>query len=135
MKKILLSMLLLTTCAFAVDFNYEGRNLNYNPDELKFYQNGRLLSANEVQQIFPDWEIILISKFDNNRKYRVKNSLFKTKKLLLLNDTERTFHRFYIYPTASRYENEEIKSLIKMHGKKNVRLKHEGGDEFEITVY
>ena len=31
-------------------------------------------------------------------------------------------------------KNEQIKSLITIYGKKNVRLKHEGGDEFEIVV-
>ena len=43
------------------------------------------------------------------------------------------------YTTSSRdefqeFKNGEIKSLITIYGKKNVRLKHEGGDEFEIVV-
>ncbi|MBR2068513.1 MAG: hypothetical protein IJ877_02000, partial [Candidatus Gastranaerophilales bacterium] len=59
---------------------------------------------------------------------------FKSKKILLLNDTERTFHLFYIYPEASRYTDCKVKSLITIHSKKNVRLKHSGGDEFEIIV-
>ena len=62
------------------------------------------------------------------------------KKVLLLNDEKfRTFHLFYVYPTVSRnefqnYKNGEIKSLITIHGKKNVRLKHFGGDEFVFDV-
>ena len=69
-----------------------------------------------------------------------KNQLLqKEKKVLLLNDTIRTFHNFFIYPLSSRndfqeFKNGEIKSLITIYGNKNVRLKHEGGDEFEIVV-
>ena len=92
-----------------------------------------------MQALFPDYQIILISKFDKDKKYKIKNSIFGTKKVLLLNDKTRTFHNFFIYPTSSRsefkeFKNGEIKSLITIYGKKNVRLKHEGGDEFEIIV-
>jgi len=136
MKKILAILtILLSFNAFAYDFNYQGKNLNYNPDELKFYKNNELLTTSEVQNIFPDREIVLISKFSENKKIIVKNSIFKSKKIVLLNDTQRTFHRFFIYPEASRYEDKNIKSLITIHGRKNVRLKHEGGDEFEIVVH
>ena len=64
----------------------------------------------------------------------MKNSLFKTRKMLLLNDRKRTFHGFEIYPLTSRDKEYGIKSLITVFGKKNVRLKHPGGDEFEIVV-
>ena len=94
---------------------------------------------NEVQNLFPDYEIITIKHFDKNKKYVIKNKYFNKRKLLILNDTPRTFHMFYIYPETSRikYENlkeGEIKSLVLLRGKKNVRLKHFGGDEFEIVA-
>ena len=98
------------------------------------------LDENEVRELFPDYEIILISDFDKNKKYFMKNSLFKSKKILLLNDTRRTFHMFYIYPISSRNQvnsddkDYKVKSLITVYGKKNVRLKHFGLDEFEIVV-
>lgn len=125
---------------FAYDFEISGRKLFYNEDELKFYENGCLLSPVEVQSLFEDREVILISEFDKNKKYKFKNSPFKSKKVLLLNDTGRTFHRFFIYPLSSRNQvdssdkNYAVKSLITIYGKKNVRLKHSGGDEFEIVV-
>ncbi|MBQ8476023.1 hypothetical protein IJ531_03075 [bacterium] len=135
MKKIIFTLaLLLTSSAFCYTFEYNNKIINYNEDTLKFYENDRLLSNDEVKNIFPDYEILLISQFDNNKKLKVKNSLFKSKKVLLLNDTQRTFHMFYIYPEASRYQDIKVKSLITIHGKKNVRLKHSGGDEFEIVV-
>ena len=140
MKKILLSLsLMLSFSAFAYDFNIGEREFSYNPDTLKFYESSITLSTDEVKALFPDYEIVLISKFDKERKYYTKNSIFGTKKILLLNDDTRTFHNFFIYPTSSRnefqeFKNGEIKSLITIYGKKNVRLKHEGGDEFEIVV-
>lgn len=140
MKKILLLLsLMLSLTSFAYDLNINGKNISYNPDTLKFYEGTITLSKDEVQELFPDYELILISKFDKERKYTIKNSMFGSKKVLLLNNDTRTFHNFFIYPISSRneiqnYKNGEIKSLITIYGKKNVRLKHEGGDEFEIVV-
>ena len=137
MKRIILflSFVLLTSLnVSAVEFEYNGVKLNYDTDTLKFYDGEELLDSHALYKIFPDYKIILVSEFDAEKKYRIKNSLFGSKKVLLLNDTKRTFHLFDIYPTTSRYEqNPEIKSLIKIYGKKNVRLKHPGGDEFEIV--
>jgi len=135
MKKIILTLtLLMISNVFAHSFNYNNHNLTYDEDTLKFYENDKLLDKDELAQIFPDREIVLISQFNDKKKLKVKNSFFKSKKILLLNDTQRTFHLFYIYPEASRYFDSNIKSLITIHGKKNVRLKHSGGDEFEITI-
>ena len=97
------------------------------------------LTQQEVQNLFPDYKIVTISDFDKNKKYKMKNSLFGKKKILLLNDRNRTFHLFYIYPISARdsFKDKkpgEIKSLFTVYGKKNVRLKHSGGDEFEIVV-
>ncbi len=122
------------------DLKFDSRTITFNEDELKFYENGVLLSKDEVQKLFPDYEIVLISQFDKDKKLKISNKRMKQKKILLLNDEKyRTFHLFYIYPTVSRsefqnYKNGEIKSLITVHGKKNVRLKHFGGDEFILDV-
>lgn len=138
MKKIILTLIcLLFTNAFSAqlfDFNYNGHNLQYDGDKLKFYENSKELTKEEIAQIFPDYEIILISSADKNNKIKVKNSIFGSKKILLLNDTKRTFHLFFIYPLTSRYEKQDIKSLITLFGHKNVRLKHSGGDEIELVV-
>ena len=140
MKKALLILsLMLGFSSFAYNFNIGEREFSYNPDTLKFYESSITLSADELKALFPDYEIILISKFDKDKKYTLKNSMFDSKKVLLLNDDTRTFHGFYVYPTSSRnefkdFKNGEIKSLITIYGKKNVRLKHSGGDEFEIVV-
>ncbi len=133
---------------YAPPTNYEffaGEKLvGFNNDELKFYEikgkSSRILSKDEIKKMFPEYEIILISEFDKNKKYYLKNSLFKSKKILILNDTNRTFHKFFVYPESSRnpldigLKEGMVKSLITVYGKKNVRLKHFGGDEFEVVV-
>ena len=143
MKKIVFSVLLtlFMSPVFAnYDLKFDSRTVTFNEDELKFYENGTLLSKDEVQKLFPDYEVVLISQFDKDKKLKINNKRMKQKKILLLNDEKyRTFHLFYIYPTVSRsefqnYKNGEIKSLITVHGKKNVRLKHFGGDEFILDV-
>ena len=115
-----------------------------NNEEFKFYaiedNEKRMLSKEEVQELFPEYKIILISEFDKERKYRMKNSLFKSKKVLILNDRKRTFYNFFVYPESSRNELAKgqkaglIKPIATVYGKKNIRLKHFGGDEFEIVV-
>lgn len=144
MKKIfiLFSILLFSFAQNAYadcTFEVNGRNITFVEDELKFYENSNELTVDEVQKLFPDYEIITIKHFDKNKKYVIKNKFFKKRNILLLNDTPRTFHLFYIYPEAARVKFEnlkegEIKSLILLRGKKNVRLKHFGGDEFEIVA-
>lgn len=136
-------MLSLCSFAYECEFKLNDKTINYDADELKFYEitdTGKiLLEENEVQELFPDYQIIKISQFDKNRKFYIKNSLFKSKKVLVLNNRNRTFHDFFVYPESSRAEFKavkegKIKSLIVIYGKKNVRIKHSGGDEFEIVV-
>jgi len=144
LKKLsLISFLLLISLnsVFAFDFSIDNKNYTYNPDELKFYikdkNKSTKLTKEQVSELFPDYKIVLVSQFNDKRKYNIKNSLFKTQKILILNDTSRTFHLFDIYPVTSRNEFQnsyDIKSLITIYGKKNVRLKHEGGDQFIINV-
>ena len=74
MKKIILtSMILLLANVFAYDFEYQGHKLNYDADTLKFYENNELLTVEEVKNIFPDYEVVLISQFSENKKLKVKN--------------------------------------------------------------
>ena len=147
MKKLLscFIVLLFTFFAFSAKaladctFEADGRTITFVEDELKFYENSAELNQEEVQKLFPEYTIVTISDFDKNKKYKMKNSFFGKKKILLLNDRNRTFHLFYIYPISARdgYKDKkpgEIKSLITVYGKKDVRLKHSGGDEFEIVV-
>jgi len=158
MKKVLFLFLVLIFCyqaSFAkeeilsqYEFNKNNIKVLYDNNELRFYQiheNGvkMLLTQEEVQKLFPDYQIVTISDFDKNKKLKMKNSLFGSKKVLILNDRNRTFHGFEVYPISSRNELVEleglqnkavIKSLITVYGKKDVRIKHSGGDEFEIIV-
>ena len=137
---VLFFTLLLCPKVFAdCTFEADNRTVTFVEDELRFYENNKELSQEEVQKLFPEYQIVTISDFDKNKKYKMKNTFFGKKKVLLLNDRNRTFHLFYVYPISARdgYKDKkpgEIKSLITIYGKKDVRLKHFGGDEFEIIV-
>lgn len=144
MKKIIVSLFglfLLSGISFAkYEFQINDRNIVYQEDELKFYENNELMKPSEVNKLFPDYELFLISDFDKNKQLKIKNKQFQAKKILLINDTNRTFHKFFVYPESSRNSIDKndkdckIKSLITIYGKKDTRLKHEGGDQFEIIV-
>ena len=88
----------LADCTFEVN----DRTVTFIEDELKFYENSVELSQEEVQSLFPEYTIVTISDFDKNRQYKMINSLFGKKKILILNDRNRTFHLFYIYPISAR---------------------------------
>ena len=134
MKKAFLTILmLLSFSVFAYDFTFEDKKINFNQEEFKFYQNSNLLTKGEVAKIFPEYEIITISQFDKNRKFYLKNKAFNSKKVLILNDRNRTFPNYNIYPISAR-DNENIKSLITIYGKKDIRILHPSGDKFEIIV-
>lgn len=144
MKKKVLFLICLMFLNFGFAFGnseitIDNKKIVFNSDEFKFYQDNKLLSKDEVQELFKDYEVILISDFDKNKKLTIKKSFFKPKKVLLLNDTNRTFHNFFIYPETSRSEYNEkerkdINALITIYVKKDVRLRHFGGDEFKIIV-
>ena len=58
MKKIFLVLaLMFSFSAFAYEFNIGEREFSYNPDTLKFYESSITLSKEEVQALFPDYEI------------------------------------------------------------------------------
>ena len=157
MKKSLLflfSILMLSASSFAkeellsqYEFTKNNKKIVYDNNELRFYQiineEKLLLTQDEIQKLFPDYQIITISDFDKNKKLKIKNSVFGKKKILVLNDRNRTFHGFEVYPISSRDELPElknlenkavIKSLMTIYGKKDARIKHPGGDSFEIIV-
>ena len=67
------------------------------------------LEIEELKTIFPDVEIIKISRFKNN-KLTIKKPLFKKKTVLLVNDTDEYFHKYFVSPESSA--NKNIKGLI-----------------------
>ncbi len=90
------------------------------------------LEIEELKTIFPDVEIIKISRFKNN-KLTIKKPLFKKKTLLLVNDTDEYFHKYFVSPESSA--NKNIKGLITL-SKKFTKVKFcHLGEKDGLTIY
>lgn len=90
------------------------------------------LEIEELKTIFPDVEIIKISRFKNN-KLTIKKPLFKKKTVLLVNDTDEYFHKYFVSPESSA--NKNIKGLITL-SKKFTKVKFcHLGEKDGLTIY
>lgn len=90
------------------------------------------LEIEELKTIFPDVEIIKISRFKNN-KLTIKKPLFKKKTVLLVNDTDEYFHKYFVSPESSA--NKNIKGLITL-SKKFTKVKFcHIGEKDGLTIY
>src|SRR5699024_9469228 len=90
------------------------------------------LEIEELKTIFPDVEIIKISRFKNN-KLTIKKPLFKKKTVLLINDTDEYFHKYFVSPESSA--NKNIKGLITL-SKKFTKVKFcHLGEKDGLTIY
>lgn len=83
------------------EFLYYRKLYGYNMHLLKFFEldfNGeefinRELTKEEVQNMFPDVEILMISEFKDN-EIEVELPLFHKKDFMLLNDTDKDFYKY-----------------------------------------
>lgn len=90
------------------------------------------LEIEELKTIFPDVEIIKISRFKNN-KLTIKKPLFKKKTVLLVNNTDEFFHKYFVSPESSA--NKNIKGLITL-SKKFTKVKFcHLGEKDGLTIY
>ncbi len=84
------------------EFLFNGDLIGYNQNSLKFhrlyFEDGTLktekLNEKELQEIFPDCNIIRVSNFYNNTM-KIKRPLFKDKKFLIMNDTNTMFYNYH----------------------------------------
>ncbi len=83
------------------EFLYYGRLYSYSAHLLKFFEllydgetiNTRELSKEEVQQLFPDVKILLVSEFKDN-EIEVTLPIFRRRAFMILNDTDRDFYKY-----------------------------------------
>lgn len=111
------------------EFIYNSRLIGADNENLKFYEilyknsklEQKLLTEQELQEIFTDVDIVKISEF-NNGVYPVINNC-ANKKILLYNDTEANFHKYFVKPEISAADR-NIKSLIILPKKGKVKFAH-----------
>lgn len=133
------------TLAFALSTNYEiisnGKFIIIDNDLLKYYkmiyENGDFeqveLTTEEIQEIFPNAEIFKISTIDEDNKIWIHKPFRKKRTLILVNDTERFFHK--ISCRWKNIQNSEIKGLITIPRYGIITFKHFGERDGKLIFY
>lgn len=101
------------------EFIYDGRLIGVDNSNLKYYeieyQNNeliqQLLSYEQIQEIFSDIDVIKLSDFKRGTYTIINHS--ENKMILLFNDTEDCFDKYFITPEKS-IACKDIKGLIKL---------------------
>lgn len=83
------------------EFLYYGKLIGYNGHLLKFFDltfNGEKFEAKEltkeqVQVLFPDIKIILVSEFKDN-EITIESPIFRKRAYMILNDTDQDFYKY-----------------------------------------
>lgn len=131
--------------AFALATNFEmisnGNLIIVDNNLLKYYKmiynNGSYeqipLTIDEIQSVFPEIEIFKISQLESDNKVWLHKPLGKKKVLLLVNDTEKCFHK--INTKSKNVQDNEIKGLISFNRYGIFRFKHFGEYKGQLTFY
>lgn len=107
------------------EFIHKGSLIGYSNYDLKFYEfyfknnslQQRELTAEEVKELFPKYEIIKISDFSlNTNSIKIKKKS-KNLKLILLNDTDRYFYNYSFTSSNSKYEEYFLRGFLKVSKK------------------
>lgn len=123
--------------------NYEyikdGRLFGVDNNKLKYYEvtikNGLMrekpLNETELQELFPNVEIVPISDFIND-EYSTEKKAFRKKRILLFNDTDRTFSKYSYKPP--RVQSTELKGLIISPKRQKIIFSHYGDKDGAIEI-
>ena len=131
--------------AFTLTTNYEflkdGDFIAIDNNELKYYKvihNGDFfeeipLTYSEIQNIFPNAELISLALMDSDNKQWIHKPFFKKKEILFVNDSEKYYHKL----TAKNYkiQNQDIRGLITVSRYGIYNFIHFGERDGKITIY
>lgn len=122
-----------------LEFFNGNKLIGYSQHLLKFFELGwsgkgitkKELTANEVKQLFPNTQIVLVSKFKKNKITLVKPRK-SIKTFLILNDTNRDFYKY----SYEKYGNgtELIKSIIEPQKPQKIVFSHFGSRDAEFPI-
>lgn len=131
--------------AFVLNTDYElinnGKLIIVDNNLLKYYKliyDGTNheqieLTDEEINSIFPDAEIYKISSIDSDNKMWIHKPFLEDKKFILVNDTDRFFHR--INCKSKDVQDIEIKGLFTVSKYGIIRFTHYGERNGKITFY
>lgn len=91
------------------------------------------LTEEEIKNLFPNAEIYKISNIDSDNKMWIHKPIFKKKTFILVNDTDRFFHR--ITCKSKNTQDPEIKGLFTISRYGIIRFTHFGERDGKLTFY
>lgn len=131
------------TLAFSTGCNYEfiknGDLIGYSNQDLKFYDfaiiDGELtqreLTKDEVQNLFPDFEILLISEFSpNTNSLKIKKHGHNSK-YIILNDTDDNFYHYSFTSGNAKFNTYQLAGFIEVTKKGMIQFSHFGDNTKE----
>ena len=115
-----------------LEFIHNNKLLGYNAHKLKFYtlefNNDKFehkeLSDNEIKELFPDIEIVKTSHFNSDNSITIYKPYFKTKTILLVNDTDNYYYKYQFenYPK----QDELIRGIVELNKAQTLIFSHFG---------
>ncbi len=107
-----------TNCEY--EFIYNNSLIGYSNKDMKFYDisytNGgvgkRALSKEEVEKIFPDYELISLSDFSNLTNSKKVKKGFGDLKIILFNDTDKTFENYKFTSGNAKFEQYDLRGFL-----------------------
>lgn len=121
---------------FNVSYIQDGKFIAIDFQNLKFYSYsyedgkfvGKELSEDCVKALYPNYEIVKISDFKNNKIVLYKK-FFTKKDFLLLNDTTNSFYKYTYRPS---YVNRDLlKPFVRVPHRAKIEFSHYGDDTKE----
>ena len=107
------------------DFLYKGRLIGYSYSDMNFYEiiyyNGefqtRLISVNEVEELFPDFKLIRLSSFNKyTNSLRIKKNK-SNRKIILINDIEANLSNYMFTSGNAKFQKYTFPNFIKINSK------------------
>ena len=131
--------------AFALATDYEllnnGKLIIIDNNLLKYYKmifDGEnfeqvLMSDEEIREAFPQAEIFKLSWVDSDNKIWIHKPFLKQRILILVNDTERCFHK--LNTKSKNVQDSEIKGLIRINKYGRIKFSHFGERDGKLVFY
>ncbi len=121
-----------TGCQY--EFIHNGSLIGYSNQDLKFYEfmyidgelTKRALADDEINELFPDFEIIKISEFSpNTNSLKIKKTR-KNFKIIILNDTDKNFYHYSFTSGNAKFKTYPLAGFINVTKKGMIQFSHFG---------
>lgn len=133
----------LFSTATNYDFIYKGSLIGYSNLDMKFYEYSmdkgileqRELTSDEVQDLFPKYKIVKISDFSTSTNcIKIKKNRSDLK-LIVLNDTDRSFDNYAFFTNNSKIELYNLKGFLDIKKRGLIQLSRFGANSKDFPWF